>query len=88
LKAKFLFTKSCRKNLDRIKNLENPKIWQFFRPGFFGFLAFMILAGTSLSRMAHNNYPFLINVAVLDLSISTALIVSSRVFWKHEAFVK
>ena len=85
LKAKYLFSKSCRKNLDRIAALERPKLWQFFRPGFFVMLTVMILAGATLSRLAHNNYPFLIGVGALDLSLATALLGSSYVFWKHKA---
>jgi hypothetical protein len=88
LKAKFLFSKSCHKNLVRIAALNRPKIWQFFRPGFFAFLAVMILVGATLSRLAHDNYPFLIGVAILDLSIATALLGSSYVFWKQKALVK
>jgi hypothetical protein len=88
LKAKFLFGKSCQKNLTRINALNRPKIWQFFRPGFFVALAAMILVGATLSRLAHNNYLFLIGVAVLDLSIATALLGSSYVFWQQKAFVK
>ena len=86
LKAKFLFSESCQKNLDRIAALERPKPWQFFRPGFFVMLTVMILAGATLSRLAHNNYPFLISVGTLDLSLATALLGSSYVFWKHKAF--
>ena len=86
LKAKFLFNKICQKNLDRIAALERPKLWQFFRPGFFVMLMLMVLAGATLSRLAHNNYPFLIGVAILDLSIAIALLGSSYVFWKHKAF--
>jgi hypothetical protein len=81
LKAKYLFRNACQKNLARIDALARPKIWRFFRPWFFLFLAAMILAGATLSRLAQGNYPFLIAVAVLDLSIATALLVSSRVFW-------
>ena len=86
LKAKFLFSKSCKKNLIRIDLLSKPKIWQFFRPRFFVFLSIMIVTGVTLSRVAHNNYIFLISVAILDLSIATALIGSSYVFWKEKAF--
>ena len=86
LKARLLFSASCRKNLDRIAALERPKLWQFFRPGFFVMLTVMILAGATLSRLAHNNYPFLIGVGTLDLSLATALLGSSYVFWKHKAF--
>lgn len=88
LKAKFLFTKNCQKNLDRISALAQPKLWQFFRPGFFVFLAAMILGGARLSSLAHNNYPLLIGVAILDLSIATALLGSSHIFWKQKAFMK
>ena len=35
IKAKFIFNKSCQKNLDRIGTLLKPKIWQFFRIRFF-----------------------------------------------------
>lgn len=88
LKAKFLFSKSCRKNLNRIAALQHPKLWQFFRPGFFFLLALMIASGATLSRMAHDNYPFLIGVAVLDLSIAIALLGSSYVFWQQKAFTE
>ena len=88
LKAKFLFSKSCQKNLARIAALNRPRAWQFFRPGFFVALAVMILVGATLSRLAHNNYPFLVGVAILDLSIATALLGSSYVFWQQKAVVK
>ena len=88
LKAKFLFNKSCQRNLDRIAALNRPRVWQFFRPGFFVILTVMILIGATLSRLAHNNYPFLIGVAMLDIGIGIALLGSSYVFWKQKAFVK
>jgi len=88
LKAKFLFNKSCQKNLDRIAALNLPRVWQFFKPGFFVILTVMILVGVTLSRVAHNNYLFLIGVAILDLGIGIALLGSSYVFWKQKAFVK
>ncbi len=87
LKAKYLFVKSCQKNVNRIDALEQPKIWQFFRPGFFVFLTLMIMTGATLSRLAHGHYVFLILVAVLDLGIAIALLGSSYVFWKREAVV-
>ena len=85
LKAKFLFSKSCQKNLDRIAALKQPRLWQFFSPRFFAALAVMVLAGATLSRLAHNNYPFLIGVATLDLGIGIALLGSGHLFWKREA---
>ena len=84
LKAKFLFAKSCRKNLTRIAALKQPKIWQFFRPVFFIFLLLMILTGAALSRLAHGDYPFLLGVAAVDITIAVALLGSSYVFWKGQ----
>ncbi len=83
LKTHFLFSKICQKNLARIDALDHPGIWQFYRPSFFTFLAIMILAGATLSKLAHNNYVFLISVAILDISIAIALLGSSYVFWKR-----
>ena len=83
LKAKFLFARSCRNNLDRISALDRPRLWQFYSPGFFLALAVMILTGATLSRMAHGNYLFLIGVAALDLAIAMALLGSSYIFWKR-----
>ncbi len=83
IKAKFIFIEYCQKNLRRIEKLDNPKFWQFFKPRFFAFLAAMILTGIMLSRLALNHYPLLIAIATLDLSIATALLASSRVFWEN-----
>lgn len=88
LKAKYIFANSIKKNLIRIEGLSQPKIWQFFSSGFFAALTVMILAGVTLSGMSHNNYPFLIGVAILDLGIGTALLGSSYVYWTRKAFVK
>lgn len=88
LKAKYLFRKACKKNLIRIDALEQPKLWQFYRPNFFLFLALMITFGAMLSRLAHGNYSFLLSVAILDTSIATALLGSSIVFWQERAFAK
>jgi hypothetical protein len=82
LKARFLFSRLCRKNLKRIAALEEPRLWQFYRPPFFLFLATMIALGAMLSRLAHGNYPFLIGVGILDLSIAAALLGSSIIFWR------
>jgi hypothetical protein len=85
VKACCLFAGKCRKNLVRIDHLVEPKVWQFYRPSFFMFLALMIAFGASLSRMAHGNYVFLLCVAGLDLCIAAALLGSSYVFWKNKA---
>ena len=87
-RAKFLFTKNCRKNLERIDALEERKVWLFFRPWFFFFLFLMITFGATLSRLAHGHYLFLLGVSVLDFSVGGGLMVSSYVFWKERAFSK
>lgn len=86
LKARFLFSRSCRKNLVRIETLDQPHIWRFFRPRFFLLLALMILTGVTLSRMAQGHYQSLIGVGTLDLSLAIALLGSSIVFWQQRAF--
>ena len=87
IKAKYLFRKACKKNIHRILMLPEPKLWQFYRPIFFLFLALMITAGATLSRLAHGNFAFLLAVATLDLTISVALLSSSIVFWQEKAFM-
>ncbi|MHC4267108.1 MAG: hypothetical protein ACYSWS_02525 [Planctomycetota bacterium] len=89
-KGKYIFRKSCQKNLDRILTLDKPKIWQFFKPWFFAILAVMIAFGATMARLAqtHHNYYFLIAVAVVDIDIGIALLWSSYIFWKQKAFVK
>ncbi len=86
LKARFLFSRSCRRNLARIAALERPRAWQFFRPGFFAALAVMIATGALLSRLAHADPRFLCFVAAVDLTIAVALLGSSWVFWRERAF--
>lgn len=82
-KAQYLFRGFCRINLDRIAALDEPKLWQAFRPRFYVFLATMILLGAGLSRLATGNYAALTAVVVLDISIATALLGSIRVFSQH-----
>lgn len=82
-KAQFLFGGFCRKNLDRIAALSEPKLWQAFRPGFYVFLTTMVLLGAALSRLAAGNYPALMALVILDISVAIALLGSFRVFWQH-----
>jgi len=86
VKVHFIFSRSCKKNLTRISKLNAPKIWQFYRPGFLLFLAVMIVFGSTLSRMSHGNYSFLIGMVIVDFSLATALFGSSYVFWRQQAF--
>jgi hypothetical protein len=79
-KAHYLFSGFCRKNLNRIAALDNPQLWQAFRPGFYVFLTSMVILGAILSRLAVGNYPGLLALVVLDISIALALLGSIRVF--------
>ena len=88
LKVKFIFRRACLKNLERISLLRAPKIWQCYRPGFMLFLVAMIIIGSTLSRMAHGNYPFLIAMVIVDFSLATALFGSGTVFVQQQAFKK
>ncbi len=82
LKVRFIFSNSCRKNLRRIEALPQPRLWQFYRPGFLLFLCAMIVLGRYLSVSAQGNYVGLLGMATLDLSLATALLGSSYVFWQ------
>jgi hypothetical protein len=82
VKAKYLFVRICNKNIKRILALESPKIWQFYRTRFFFFLFGMILFGNYAYGLARNNID-LIALAVLELSISTALFISSKCFYAY-----
>jgi hypothetical protein len=88
IKARFIFNHSCRKNLKRISALPRPRVWQCFRPGFLLFLAIIIPTGAWMSRAADGHFGWLCVVGALDLSIATALLVSSAVFWKTGTFAR
>lgn len=76
-KGWFLFRPRFRANMARIRALKQPRVWQFYSPGFFVALAVMITAGALLSRAAAGHYGLLLAVGALDLGIATALLGSS-----------
>ncbi len=84
IKARYLFSAFCRKNLDRIAALEKPRLWKAFRPRFYLFLTAMILLAATLSKLAAESYLALIAVAMLDISIGVALLGSALVFRVHK----
>ncbi|MEJ2504618.1 MAG: hypothetical protein P8177_15125 [Gemmatimonadota bacterium] len=81
LRGRTMFLRACRRNLARIDALERPRVWQFFRPGFFAALVLMIAAGALLSRVAGSGYWPAVVVGGLELVIATALLSSSTPFW-------
>jgi hypothetical protein len=86
IKSRFLFSKSCLKNIHRITAIPDPRTWQCFRPGMLIFLAIVIPTGAWMSRAAAGHYMLLCAVGALDISIGVALLGSSRVFWTLSAF--
>lgn len=84
VKAKYIFVKACRKNLDRIAALERPRIWLFYRPLFLVFLVAMILTAKLLADLATGDYWMTLGVVVLDFTIGVALLGSAFVFWRKE----
>jgi len=80
-KTKYIFIKSCQRNLQRIEALKEPKIWQFYKIEFFLFLIVVISLGALLSRMALGNYYFLISVGIIDMSLALALFFSGFEFF-------
>lgn len=78
---RFLFNRFCQRNLDRIAALESPRIWQFFRPGFFPALAAMIFCGALMSRAAVDSVGWLVFTVALDISLAIALLGSSHKFF-------
>ncbi len=81
--ARTIFARSCRNNIQRIRELEHPKLWEFFRPGFFLALAGMITAGVILDHVSQGIYLFMLFVAGLDLALTISLLGSSLIFWKE-----
>lgn len=79
--ALVIFSRSCRKNLRRINLLEDPRLWQFYRPGFFLALAIMITSGVLLDHFAQGHYYFMLAVAAVDFALTISLLGSSYVFW-------
>jgi hypothetical protein len=88
IQAATIFSRSCRKNIERIRSLPEPRIWQFFRPGFFLALALMITTGILLDHFSQGNYYFMLAVAGLDFALTISLLGSSYIFWRETNFLR
>ena len=84
IQASTIFTRSCRRNIQRISQLEDPRLWQFFRPGFFLALAVMITSGILLNNLSQGKYFFMLIVAGVDFALTISLLGSSHVFWTED----
>lgn len=83
LQARPIFARSCRKNIQRIQELDHPRLWEFFHPSFFLALAGMITAGVALDHFSQGIYFFMLFVAGLDFALAISLLGSSLIFWKE-----
>lgn len=82
VKARYLFSRLCIKNLRRIDELEKPRLWHPYRVRFYMFLFVVSLSGLYVSNTAHGDYTLLIIMVIIDLSLATALLASGNCFWK------
>ena len=82
IKARYLFSRLCTKNLRRIERLSDPRLWHFYRVRFYVFLLVVSLSGLYVSQKAHGDYSMLIIMIIVDLSLATALLTSGNCFWK------
>ena len=82
LKARYLFRRLCMRNLKRIEELTEPRLWDAYRVRFYIFLLIVSLSGLYVSQQAHGDYALLIIMTVVDLSLATALLASGSCFWK------
>jgi hypothetical protein len=81
IQAVTIFSRSCRRNVRRIRSLPEPKIWQFYRPGFFLALTLMITLGVLLDHFSQGHYFFMLGVSALDFALTISLLGSSYIFW-------
>jgi hypothetical protein len=81
VQSQTIFARSCRKNIQRIRELEDPRLWNFYRTGFFIALAGMISAGILLDILSQGNYFFMLFVAGVDIALTISLLGSSYLFW-------
>lgn len=74
--------------MQRISRLKDPRLWQFYRPGFYLALAIMITSGILLDHFSQGNYYFMLFVAALDFALTISLLGSSYVFWTDLKYIK
>lgn len=80
LQGRTVFRRACVRNLRRIRALESPRPWQFFRPAFFLALAVMIGGAAALSVVARSGPAATLAVAGVDWLIGFSLLISSDAF--------
>lgn len=83
IQGRTVFRRACVRNLRRIRQLESPRAWQFFRPRFFLALAAMVGGAAALSVVAGTGPAAAVAVAGVDWLIGFSLLVSSPAFWRR-----
>lgn len=82
VKARYLFSGFCRKNILRINALQGRRPWHCYRGRFYLFLLTMVLLGGWCARLAEGDYGLLLLLALVELSVATALLAGGRCFWR------
>jgi hypothetical protein len=85
IKMRYIFIRSCQNNMERIEKLNEPKLWQFYRMGFFLFLITVILLGAFLSRWATGDYWLLMGVGIFDMALALSLFFSCLPYYQNLA---
>ena len=80
-RGRTLFRRACTRNLQRIRLLDSPKPWLFFRPVFFLALAGMVGAAVALSLLARQGPVAALLVGGADWLIGFSLLIGSSPFW-------
>jgi hypothetical protein len=81
VRGRTVFRRACVRNLERIRTLNRPRLWQVFRPAFFIALAAMFSAMALFGWLARTGYPGMVVVGGLDLVIGISLLTGASAFW-------
>ena len=84
LRGRTVFRRAAVKNLERIRALHAPRLYQVFRPAFFLALAAMFAAVFRFGWIARTGYPGMVIVGGLDLVIGVSLLTGATAFWTWE----
>lgn len=80
LRGRLVFRRAAERNVRRIHALEAPRVWQFFRPGFFAALVVMVGVAVGMSLLAETGTVARVVVGGLDWAIAFSLLVSAGAF--------
>lgn len=81
VRGRTAFRRAATRNLERIRDLDAPRLHQVFRPLFFVALAAMFAAAVLFGYVARSGYVGMVVVGGLDLVIGVSLLMGTKVFW-------